>query len=70
VSTGGLYPPSGFLAFISRSSVSGSTWQLVRTTSNPWRSTRPLVPEVEEELWKLVERAARNAGLDSVPRYA
>lgn len=31
---------------------------------------KPLAPEVEEELWKLVERAARNAGLDSVPRYA
>ena len=31
---------------------------------------KPLLPEVEEELWKVVERAARDAGLDSVPRYA
>jgi trimethylamine--corrinoid protein Co-methyltransferase len=31
---------------------------------------KPLAPDVEEELWKLVERAARNAGLDSVPRFA
>lgn len=31
---------------------------------------KPLDPEVEEELWKLVERAARNAGLDSIPRFA
>jgi trimethylamine--corrinoid protein Co-methyltransferase len=30
---------------------------------------KPLAPEVEEELWKLVERAARSAGVDSVPRY-
>lgn len=30
----------------------------------------PLAPEVEEELWKLVERAARSAGVDSVPRCA
>ncbi len=31
---------------------------------------KPLAPEVEEELWKLVERAVQNAGVDSVPRYA
>ncbi|HEY5656427.1 MAG TPA: trimethylamine methyltransferase family protein [Myxococcota bacterium] len=30
---------------------------------------KPLAPEVEEELWKLVERAARSAGVASVPRY-
>jgi len=29
---------------------------------------KPLAPEVEEELWKIVERAARSAGVDSVPR--
>jgi trimethylamine--corrinoid protein Co-methyltransferase len=30
---------------------------------------KPLAPEVEEELWKLVEGAARGAGVGSVPRY-
>ncbi len=30
----------------------------------------PMAPEIEEALWKLVERAARGAGLESVPRCA
>jgi hypothetical protein len=30
---------------------------------------KSLASEVEEEFWKLAQRAARNAGLDSVAPY-